>query len=124
MLVGLWSCGRGEASSPAPQECRGADLRGRSPHLRTGLLQPARRVIARQTSRTVEQRKRAILVLMHPDARLHIVLPMPALRDLKLKARVAHRVVPSDNPILLNTKDVRQIAHKGHERIPGLRRLN
>src|SRR5919206_2080073 len=107
MLVGLWSCGRGEASSTAPQECRGADLRGRSPYLRTGLLQPARRVIARQTARTVEQRKRAILVLMHPDAHLHIVLPMPALRDLEHKACIAHRVVSPDNPILLNRQHAR-----------------
>src|SRR5918911_1120312 len=121
---GLWSCGRGEASSAVPQPGRAADLRGGSLHLRTGLLQPARRVIARQAPWTMEQRKRAILIRVHPNPRLHIVLPMPALRDLKLKARVAHRVVPPDNPILLNTKHARQVAHKRHECVPRLRRLD
>src|SRR5919206_4696014 len=109
---GLRGCGRGEASSTAPQPGRGADLRGRPLHLRNGLLQPARRVVARQAPRPMEQRKRAILILVYPNPHLHIVLPMPALRDLKLKARVAHCVVPPDNPILLNTKDARKIPHK------------
>src|SRR5919206_598657 len=121
---GLRGCGRGEASSTAPQPDRAADLRGWSLPLRTGLLQLARRVIARQAPWTMEQRKRAILILVHPNPHLHIVLPMPALRDLKLKARVAHRVVPPDDPILLNTKDARQVAHKRHERVPRLRRLD
>src|SRR5919206_1884365 len=121
---GLRGCGRGEASSTAPQPDRAADLRGWSLHLRTGLLPLARRVIARQAPWPMEQRKRAILIRVHPNPHLHIVLPMPALRDLKLKARVAHCVVPPDNPILLNTKDARQVAHKRHERVPRLRRLD
>src|SRR5919205_3038656 len=96
---GLRGCGRGEASSTAPQPGRAADLRGRSLHLRTGLLQPARRVIARQAPWPMEQRKRAILIRVHPNPHLHIVLPMPALRDLKHKARIAHRVVAPDNSL-------------------------
>src|ERR671926_122122 len=92
-------CGRGEASSTAPQ--------------------PARRVIARQAARPVEQRKRTVLVVMNPNAGFDIVMPVPALRDLKHQARIAHRVVAPDNPILLNTEDARQIADKGHEGVPG-----
>src|SRR5271166_3358851 len=64
---------------------------------------------------SMEDGKRAVWVFMHPHLRLDVVAPVRLFGDLQHAPLVADAIIVAHHPLLLDAKDVFEIAHKGQE---------
>ena len=75
---------------------------------------------AGKTPGPVEHGQASVRVFVDPDFGLDVVVAVTVGGDLERQAVVAHGVVIADDALVLEAKDVRQIAGEGDEGSPGL----
>jgi hypothetical protein len=77
--------------------------------------------VAGEAARPVEDRQRAVGVVVDPHPHLDEVRPQRARRDLQAQAPVAHAVVVADDALLVHAQDVAMDAGRvADERAPRL----